>query len=363
MTRTYYDDILRNTCVPPLKPQRLGPARSHTQPSWRLTGELSNRAIARPALFVAVWLASFTPIAAIAADQVSVPVTYVDNRPFVTVAANGHKFRFMIDTGGYDTLDSSVAKILRLKVTPAGTISGAGNGTSKNGTAVLDSLQLGSQTIRHAKVDVIDFSPIAAHLRLKPFDGMIGYDFFSKDVVSFVNSKATFVIGHAVVHGEQVPFSMYGTIPEIEAAINGVDGDFILDTGDRTNATLIGSFVNRHPELRNAIVRSNVVTGWGVGGPVLSDILLLTSIETGSLRSSNLVGRIAIAKRGTFAATDISGTLGNGYLRRFDLSIDYPNHVLYLRPNPDFVQPRCAPGAGSAQIAIPSLDCLISAHR
>jgi hypothetical protein len=309
-----------------------------------------------------MWLASFTPVASIAADQVSVPVTYVDNRPFVTVAANGHKFRFMIDTGGYNTLDSGVAKILGLKVTPAGTIMGAGNGASKNGTAVLSSLQLGSQTMRHVKVDVIDFSPIAAHLGLKPFDGMIGYDFFSKDVVSFVNSQATFVVGHAVVRGERIPFSMYGTIPEIEAAVNGVDGDFILDTGDRTNATLIGSFVDRHPDLRNAIVRSNVVTGWGVGGPVLSDILLLTSIEAGSLKLRYLVGRIAIAKHGTFAATDISGTLGNGYLRRFDVSIDYPNHVLYLRPNPDFVQPRCPTATGSAQIAIPPLDCLISAH-
>jgi Aspartyl protease len=287
-----------------------------------------------------------------------VPVTYADNRAFVSVRLNGHSLRFLVDTGGYDTVDASVARRLGLAVKAAGSIGGAGNGKAKLGTTIVKSLELGSRTLSDQHLLVVDFSPIARHLGLAPFDGMIGYDFFKNDVVTFLNSQSRMLIDDNPIDGTTVAFSLYGTIPRIRAWVNDLLGAFVLDTGDRSNVTLVATFPLAHPTIKNAVARSRVVTGWGVGGPILSDIVRLRSVRVSDLTVNHVVGRIALSTRGTFAATDIDGTLGNGYLRHFDVSIDYPHRQLVLRRNRAWTRQSCAE-TPAPPVILPQ-ECLIA---
>jgi hypothetical protein len=303
---------------------------------------------------------AITAKAAPAASSISVPVAYVDNRAFVSVRLNGQPLRFLVDTGGYDTVDASVARRLGLVVKAAGSIAGGGNGKARLGTTTVNSLELGSRRISHHRMLVVDFSAISRHLGLAPFDGMIGYDFFKGKVLTFLNSRSELLINDNSIDGTDLRFSLYGTIPKISAMVNGLRGEFVLDTGDRSTVTLVAGFPLKHPTIKSAVARSRVVTGWGVGGPIVSDIVRLQSVAVDDLVVRHLVGRIALSTGGTFAATDIDGTLGNGYLRHFDVSIDYLHNRLVLRDNSAWTEPTCAESPKSS--VIPPQECLIKSR-
>ena len=256
----------------------------------------------------------------------------VDNRPLVVAMVNGTRARVAVDTGGVDALDDAFAKKIGLDVKDNGDTSGAGEAQVHTGITSVRTFTIGSIAIPTRDVGVIDFSVIAAKLRLSPFDGLIGYETLRRVPVTFAYSRGELIFGPRGDSGTAVPFTMYGTLPLVSLVVDGHAGQFAIDTGDRSSITLFPSFARRYGFEDKSGELKNVVTGWGIGGPIHSNLLNVSITFAGHV-IRNVVGRISLQRSGAFADNTIDGTIGGGLLKHFDVTFDYSNKHLWLVPH------------------------------
>jgi len=126
------------------------------------------------------------------------------------------------------------------------------------------------------------------------------------------------------------PVSIDGGLPFVAAAVDGVRGTFLVDTGDRSQLTLFRPFATANHFFHLATVR-NALTGLGVGGPIYAD-LLRTTLQAFGTSSPGVATRLPLATAGAFASDRDAGSIGFGYLERFDFVFDYPNRRIVAWP-------------------------------
>jgi C-terminal processing protease CtpA/Prc len=63
------------------------------------------------------------------------------------------------------------------------------------------------------------------------------------------------------------------------------------------------------------------------------------SLTLGPVTLQEIPGNLMVATTGGDASTDMSGTIGEGILKRFTTTYDYARGVVYLEPNAEFAKP------------------------
>lgn len=114
----------------------------------------------------------------------------VDRRTFLDVKINGRTMRAMLDSGAYATVLSSFAArrlgvdLDSLSTRPATTVEGVGRKPTRAWTIPVDSLSVGTETIRHTQMQVIDggFGDGTTDL-------LLGVDFFLSHHMFIANSQ------------------------------------------------------------------------------------------------------------------------------------------------------------------------------
>jgi predicted aspartyl protease len=135
-------------------------------------------------------LAEFT-----AGHRIEVPASFHENSPEVQVTMPGSSrpLRFAVDTGSsFTLLDTGVAAKLGLKPTGESSITGAGSGAIKTGVVKNLTFQLPGVTLKRFDALLTDLSALAAQGR--PLDGIFGYDFFSKLIVTIDEDRQMLVL-------------------------------------------------------------------------------------------------------------------------------------------------------------------------
>jgi Aspartyl protease/PDZ domain len=275
--------------------------------------------------------------ASAAAPSTVVPLRMTDTRPFVPVTINGTRFDFVVDTGGVDAISAQAAAELGLHVTPGAAVGGANAGTIAGGETVVDTFSVGSLTMRGAHFLVADFSALAAHIGFRRFDGIVGYEFLRAHAVTFDFRHGLLAIDGAAAHGDPahaVSFRMLGNVPVVNASLDGVDAEFMVDTGDRSALTLFTPFARAHYADRAAMLR-NVVTGFGLRAPIVADLARLRVLELAGYAVAAPLARLATQEQGGFASDAVAGSIGSAILRRFVVTFDFPRGVLTLRDPAD----------------------------
>ncbi|MGB8909231.1 MAG: hypothetical protein WCC84_10830, partial [Candidatus Cybelea sp.] len=128
-----------------------------------------------------------------------------------------------------------------------------------------------------------------------------------------------------------------GSIPEIPAAVDGVHGTFMIDTGDRSSLTLFRRFAQTNDFYRDAPVR-NAITGVGIGGPIYSDVLR-TTVSLFGTKIPGVVTRASRDRGGAFALGPQDASIGTGLLKRFNIVYDYPDKRILAWPSRFFNEP------------------------
>jgi hypothetical protein len=270
----------------------------------------------------------------------------IDHRIFLPVRLNGTgPFYFILDSGGSSIVTSAVVRELGL--TTYGTFNGVGVGENVVAAArcTVADVELGGLHFANQKVVTADLSEIKDAIGFRKFDGIIGYELFANFAVGIdfdrrevtLGQPDSFVFNPAV--DVAVPMRLNKTIPVITAEVDGVASTFSIDTGDRWSLTLFGSFVQRHGLMAKYKPEPEIVTGWGVGGSVPAFVTQVSSLQVGGVDIKSPLTRFPILKKGAFARSDISGNIGNGILRRFNLVFEYAKKRLVLRKNADFDAP------------------------
>lgn len=290
-----------------------------------------------PFFFAAILLGAATAFAPPAATSTSVPFTLFDNRMLIGVTLDGSgPFTMIVDTGSESlVITPSVARRLGLATRPAGSTGGAGSGTSALSRSRVGNVGIGAMRFDNLPADVIDLSPIQRAIGFPQLDGVIGYSILRKlragvdvDAGRLTLSYAPLPVPKAAV---STPFTIeYGLI-SLTAAVDGVEGRFIVDTGDRWSLTLFKHFAQANDFYRNAVVR-NAITGIGVGGPVYSDVLR-TSLSVFGSTIPDVVTRASRDRGGVFASGRDDASIGNGLLKRFNIVYDYPDGEMIAWPS------------------------------
>jgi membrane-associated protease RseP (regulator of RpoE activity) len=125
----------------------------------------------------------------------------------------------------------------------------------------------------------------------------------------------------------------------IQATVDGIEGEFEVDTGSRSSLTLMRPFAEAHGLTEKYHATRNVIVGYGVGGPTRGLLFRPETLTIGSLQLHAPVGNLQIEKTGAAADPRSAGNIGGGVWRRFTLTLDYGHQLLYLQPNDDFAAP------------------------
>jgi hypothetical protein len=289
---------------------------------------------------------TLTASAACAATH-TYPIALIDNRVFVDVRVDGAgPFAFIVDTGSSDTtIDDTLMKRLKLKPAGGGQTSGAGEQTVGYETVHLKSLTLGDLDLGAMDATSLDGRSLAAIIGFQKFDGVLGDELFAHHVVSIdagksqmtVEDSAGFAPGPTSI---RVPMALNSDqTPVIDAAIDGVAGRYIVDTGDRSSLTMFGPYWRAQGLDKQIGQAVTAMTGYGIGGPIHGIVGRPAAFSLGGVDVPPPVTRLSLQKSGAFANSDYAGSIGMGILRRFVVSFDYAHNAMWLTKTADFDVP------------------------
>ncbi|AZZ37478.1 hypothetical protein CIK05_11965 [Bdellovibrio sp. qaytius] len=276
----------------------------------------------------------------VTAAPVTMPFEFVDNRIFVNIKINGEgPFVMMLDTGASNILDSATAAKLNIPTHDAFPIQGGGEFSVMASTGDVQLMDIAGLKFSNQKFMIVDISGMKNAIGFKKFDGLIGYEVFRSYITEINFEKKQLTLTAPIEFntqptGEVISFLGFdGTIPLVEATIDGVRGKFWLDTGDRAAMTLTTPFIQAHNLKAIYKPTFELITGWGIAGPLQTQIIRAGQVTLGKETFVRPVLRLPTATKGGMTSTTADGTIGNELLHRFNLTINYFKRQIVLTRN------------------------------
>ena len=280
----------------------------------------------------------------------SIPLQVEEARVYVRArvlaGAGEHASRWLIlDTGAQPTLlDAAVADSLYVRVTDAGSTTGAGRGATRIGDAgplVIDvsGIPLGPISVRVAPLDSL-LGPTSG----RAIPGIVGSRFFREHVVELdfdgptlhVHDPRTFRAPPAAL---VVPLELEGDIPFARGWITTPGGRrvplrMLVDLGAKSTLLLTEPFI-RTQQLESAFPsRVESPLGAGMGGETRYAFTRAPTLELATEGAPVALAEalLGLSVRGTLRSEQYDGLLGADFLTRFRVTFDYARRRMYLVP-------------------------------
>jgi hypothetical protein len=276
-------------------------------------------------------------------SAVVMPIDYILGHVRVPVVINGaRKAWFILDSGtSLSVLHRPVADKLRLKT--VGSLPAKGmSGFDEASLVRIDSMSLGKLAIAGNVAGVLDLKSLdAGGPQDMDFGGLLGYDFLSLSpfLINYRDSTLTiydpdrFAVPSG---GVEVPFHLTSQVPTIEARLNGIAGNFLVDLGNAFGLIVHTRFVEIHGlDSQLAYVKDGPRKFIaGVGGAVGVDLADADSFEMGEIRIDSLLVMLSESTNGLSGSEELAGNIGNLVLENFRVLFDYGHSRLILYENP-----------------------------
>jgi len=266
-----------------------------------------------------------------------------DSRIYITAFVNGSdSLRFLVDTGASSLVLNTNSPKLK------GLIH-SGEVADNLGTSGENSIEYSNDN--SVNVGTIQYDNAGcAHIPYPPeyWDGVFGlnglaafnieinYDDFKiycypKDTVEVDSSFVSF------------PFTYKYDVPFIHLPIklNGILHNLFLevDTGSDRIIDLNTPFVNKHNllESQKPFAISRIASSDGGSGELKN--VFFDEVIVGPYIMPKVAGAFSTLTSGMQSKEDIDGMIGNNFLKRFNMLIDFKNNILYLQPNNFYYTP------------------------
>ncbi|MGH8274125.1 MAG: aspartyl protease family protein [Gammaproteobacteria bacterium] len=278
-------------------------------------------------------------------QKTTIPFKLINNHIYIKVGVNDHPLQLMLDTGGANVLTPQAAK--RADIKSKGALEGGGVGNKSVNTGIGQVKQLtldGKATLSNQPFSVMAM-PGYSNVEGTEFDGLTGPPVFRRFVVRIDYAAQTLTLIQPKAFkptdaGTAVPFTFIGgRIPEIKGSIDGLPGEFEIDTGSRAALSVFAPFAKKHDLASRYGATPPTVDGWGVGGSAKSRIARGGTLMIGSVAVHNPIVEISTATKGAFADKSIAGNIGGAILKRFTVTFDYAKQIMYLKPNKNYGMP------------------------
>lgn len=265
------------------------------------------------------------------------PFESIEGEIVITVTINDHdKLKFMLDTGAsislIDGISVSQYKIPRSSIYHA--VGGIGKQTVLDNHTDNLSLELPGLRFDHVSLDI---SQAMARI-----DGVLGYDILSNYVIKidYVAKTVEFVAPQsfkASDAGQLLDSRIDNTKIYVSAKIDNnnfksYSENFVLDTGCAAGFVLSKHFTLSYPQL--AFSGGFESKAMGIGGDIWSETVPCFGAQIGDMLMKDPL--VTVVKRDQGVFLHINGLIGNEIWKNYDLTIDYPNKRLYVKPNSSF---------------------------
>jgi hypothetical protein len=265
----------------------------------------------------------------------------------VPVEINGlGPFNAALDSGAQLGITPEFAKKYNIPYSGILPCSGIGANTADMGYAKLATLQIGDITLE---------SPDAGVLALPlPRDNpLIGAEIFNRFVVTIDFDKQQLTLTPTNLFkytgpGVGVSIHFYGNIPVAEGTVDGVVGQFEIDTGNSNPVALNSEFVRSNSLLKKYHPVFSGEVGVGVGGSIHGSVAWAkdVSLGIGLVGVPNTLLLLSDAKEGLFADTTLSGNISMMFLDKFNLTFDYGHQIIYFQFNSNYGNTDAQDGLG-----------------
>jgi hypothetical protein len=269
------------------------------------------------------------------------PFELVDNRVIIPVTIDGTTgFRMVFDTGSTGILVTpEAARRLHLAVKGAGSITGAGAGSASISSTHLAAVTIAGIELGATPAIVADLGPIRRAIGFSGLDGIVGSDVLKRYAIEVNADRQTFALYSgayaAPPQAQRVPYSLRSGFITLPAQIDSIAGSVLLDTGDRSSLTLFEPFARDHGFYSVLPSVHGAVTGYGIGGKIESNVLR-TQLSAFGYTVDGVLTRAPIGAAGAFDSQAWAGSIGNGFMLRFNVIYDQPQQTLVLWPSATF---------------------------
>lgn len=285
-----------------------------------------------------VWLTSASPVYAPQVEPLHVPfakTTSADWMVLVDATFNGKKtVPVILDTGAAaGVMERSVSKALGIQTKVEIPVTDGGGASVKAGLAMVD-VAVGGATLSQTPFIILDLPDGA------PAKAVVGVQLFQKYVVrvDFTHREVVLVPRESYQAGPKavaLPLSFAaGSRPVIEASVDGIKGQFLLDTGNNSALILNAGFVKAHDLTSKYRLLDRGDGGRTVIGKRASLIGRIGSLEVAGFTVKEPI--TAFLKNANQAESHLDGNIGMEVFRQFDVAFDLTGKTAYLEPNLNF---------------------------
>jgi aspartyl protease/PDZ domain-containing protein len=264
----------------------------------------------------------------------TIPFDLINNHLYVNVRLDGKgPFRFIFDTGGQNVMTPDVAATLGSGVTGSLQMSGAGAETVSTGFAWVPTLSIGTATLRHQSFAVLPIGKIMQAVEGERIDGIVGVEIARRFITTIDYPARTMTFATRMPDeqpGTAIPFVYDQSVPEISGAVGALRGQFIIDTGNRQSLVLYAPFVTAHDLTARYPSDVHGITGFGLGGPSVGQLVRLPSFVAGTVTVADPIAALSLDTAGALTEPGTAGNIGGGILKRFTVTFDYRRQIMYL---------------------------------
>lgn len=269
-----------------------------------------------------------------------------DCRIYITAFVNGSdSLRFLVDTGASSiVLNINSTKLKGLihngdSVDNLGT-SGENTATYSNDNSVrVGSIQYDKAGCAHIPYPPEYWDGVFGLNGLAAFNIEINYDDFKiycypKDTIS-MNNLNNYCVSFPFSYKYDVPFI------QLPVKLNGTLHNLLLevDTGSDRIIDLNTPFVNKNNllESQKPFAISRIASSDGGSGELKN--VFFDEVVVGPYIMPKVAGAFSTLTSGMQSKEDIDGMIGNNFLKRFNMFIDFKSNTLYLQPNNHYYTP------------------------
>ena len=269
-------------------------------------------------------------------DSVSLTFRYDNGHIFLPVSINGRHFdKFIFDTGADNSIDVGLAKSMGLKVVKVGSAYGGGTKGVEGGLTKVDRVDIGGLQMENQVINAVPLGDVDLTK-----GGLVGYELAKRSVVTidYGLRRITFMRPESFrppADATRLPLRFASTTSVlVEASIDGIPGEFDLDTGNSGAPLLYRPFAEKSGLLEKYRAGHNASVR-GVGGKA-GVVFFSAPLAIGPLISSKTVARIMLSKTGSGGEEYAAGNIGNLTLREYKVTLDYGNAAIYLEKDPSY---------------------------
>ncbi|HEY9026703.1 MAG TPA: aspartyl protease family protein [Burkholderiaceae bacterium] len=285
------------------------------------------------------------------ASEARLAIEVANHHVFVPVTLDGHALRFMLDTGGVNLVAAAAARRIGLASVGAMEARGPGEHSVRSGFARVERLEIGATVALERQllrvIDMPGFDEVEG-LRV---DGVLGVELFKRLAVRIDYAARELVLARSMAFddasaGVAMPLTFFGHFPGVAGTLDGVAGQFWLDTGNRGGVVLHAPFVEANGLAGRYRASAETTIGWGIGGRAQGRLARGGRLALGALPVDGPLLRLPSAHDGPLAMRHVAGNIGGEILSRFVVSFDYARRIVHLAPNAQAGRPFPADRSG-----------------